>query len=689
MAKQGINFGQMPLFKPVSDWMPPDLNSLPDWGQAKRIGFDTETCDKHLRKLGCGVRRGGYIVGASVAIEDGPKFYLPWAHEGGDNLPKENCLRYLRAQAKTFTGEVCGANLAYDLDYSLEAGIDFPVCKGYRDIQIADAIIGELELSYSMENIAHRWEFEGKFESMLYAGAEAYSIPVKEVKQNIYRLPARYVGAYAVEDADLPLKILRKQERRIEEDDANDERVSQLGADKYGLRRVYDLESKLLPILVRMRRRGVAVDMDRLDQVERWLAQRERDNLAEVRRLTGFQIPFGAVMTASKLKPALEQAGFKVSTTSDGNDSVTNEALDSSDNPVAKLISFARKVNKIRTTFVASLREYEVGGRIHCTFHQMRKTEDDRDKEAGAKYGRMSCTDPNLQQQPSGSRATTDDEILLAVTWRSVYRPDTGMWASCDLKQQEPKWSFHFSSLLRLPKAAEVCQMLRDDPTMDTYIPIVKVANVKRGIAKIIWLARCYGQGEGTMCEALGLPTEMVIWDRDAHKPIAYETPRGRELARKGGRVYKGAGEAGKAIIDAVDSQLPFLKQAAKIAKQRAEERGYVTTYLGRRCHFPQRENGQYDFAHKAFNRIIQGSAAEQTKEIVIALNSAGHELQLQVHDEVTASVRDKAHAEEIAAIMRTAVPSLLVPTVVDIETGPSWGESMKYKDKPFVWSLG
>jgi hypothetical protein len=68
------------------------MGTLPDWSQAKRIGLDIETHDPQLRKLGIGVRRGGKVVGVSFAIEDGPKFYLPFGHLGGDNLDGLNNL---------------------------------------------------------------------------------------------------------------------------------------------------------------------------------------------------------------------------------------------------------------------------------------------------------------------------------------------------------------------------------------------------------------------------------------------------------------------------------------------------------------------------------------------------------------------------------------------------------------------
>ena len=120
---------QIPLFEPASDWRAPELSSLPSWKGAKRVCVDIETRDPQLLKLGPGVRRDGYIVGVSFAIEDGPCHYLPVAHEAGGNLPKEHVFQYLRDQAAVYRGlgtVIAGANLGpYDLDFLEEAGISF------------------------------------------------------------------------------------------------------------------------------------------------------------------------------------------------------------------------------------------------------------------------------------------------------------------------------------------------------------------------------------------------------------------------------------------------------------------------------------------------------------------------------------------------------------------------------------
>jgi DNA polymerase I-like protein with 3'-5' exonuclease and polymerase domains len=78
---------------------------------------------------------------------------------------------------------------------------------------------------------------------------------------------------------------------------------------------------------------------------------------------------------------------------------------------------------------------------------------------------------------------------------------------------------------------------------------------------------------------------------------------------------------------------------------------------------------------YKGLNRLIQGSAADQTKAAMVALNKAGFRLLLQVHDEIAVSVNNKAEADEAARIMAHAV-ALEVPSRVDVEIGPSWGEA-------------
>src|SRR5574343_83439 len=120
---------QSPLFMSASsDWTPPDLTTLPSWAGAKRIAIDCETKDPNLKRLCPGARDpNAHITGISFAIEDGPGAYLPIRHAGGDNLPVDAVLRYVRDQARDFAGTIVCANLQRTM-----ALIRRPTCGCFR-----------------------------------------------------------------------------------------------------------------------------------------------------------------------------------------------------------------------------------------------------------------------------------------------------------------------------------------------------------------------------------------------------------------------------------------------------------------------------------------------------------------------------------------------------------------------------
>lgn len=651
---------QPPLFTTVSsDWKAPDLNSLPSWEGAKRVAIDCETRDPDLKRLGPGAGRrpNSYITGISFAIEDGPGAYLPIRHEGGDNLPVEAVLRYLRDQARTFSGDIVGANLPYDLDFLAGDGIEFTQVRYFRDIQIADPLICELHDSYSMQAIAERWGFPGKDEAVLRAAAVDYGI---DPKKDMWMLPAKFVGQYAEEDTRLPLNILRRQEREIDDQD---------------LWGVYNLESKLLPILTRLRRRGVRIDLDRLEQVERWALEKETEALAQVRALTGHRIAVGDVWKPEALAPALEHIGIRLNKTSTGKPSIDKELLGSIDHPVANALERARKVNKLRTTFAGSVRDHMVNGRIHCTFNQLRRQKDDEEGTAGAAYGRLSCEHPNLQQQPA-----RDD---FAPMWRAIYLPEEGeLWASNDYSQQEPRMAVHYACLAReligeraWRSALAARDAYRNDPNTDNHQMMADMAGIKRKDAKEIYLGLSYGMGGAKMCRKLGLPTIMAV---RGPRGVLYDatSPEGQRLAAEGARRFEAAGPEGQQLLDTFDAKVPFVKRLAKACEQRAKAVGYITTLSGRRCRFPKDPHGNFDWTHKGLNRLIQGSSADQTKMAMVACADDGLDIILQVHDEIAFSVKNRDEAERAAEIMRNCTP-LELPSKVDVEIGPTWGHSM------------
>lgn len=684
--EKALNRGEAPIqmgfFTPESNWSPRSVSSLPSWAGIERVGFDCETKDVDLRELGPGPRRGGYTTGWGVALEAGgkivDKFYLPMRHEGGDNLPEEEVLRYLRDNIKGFEGEFVGANLSYDLDYGLNDGFEFNPNAKFRDVMIADPLIYELHRSYSLKSIGERWGVHSKETDVLFEAARSMGL---DPGAGMWRLPARYVGEYAENDVTSPLEIYAKMRQTIDRDD---------------LWQIWNLETDVLPVLVRMRRRGVKIDQDKLRSIEEWSFSEETEALRLIKDKTGVHIAVGDVWKAGALAPALEEIGVRLNKTSTGAPQIDAALLDSLDHEVARAMKHARKVNKMRTTFAASMWKYMINGRIHCSMHQIAR-EDEDGEQKGVRYGRLSATDPNLQQQPSPDR-----DPVIAGEWRKIFVAEEGaIWGCNDWSQQEPRWTTHFAAVMDLPKAAEAAKRYRDDPTTDNHDMMTRLIHgdetvdhwlstdpkgqykVNRGYAKNIFLGKCYGEGGAKLCVDLGLPTRWAwITGYGAKRTFEYFESRREawEARAESGQGYikEVAGERGEEIIKGFDEEVPYVSEIARKASERAEAVGYVKTIMGRRLHFEQRDDGSYDWTHKALNRVIQGSSADQAKLAIVQIDREGHYLQLQVHDETNGSYGSVAEAKRVGEIMRDCILDVcqpLVPFNVDTEVGPSWGE--------------
>lgn len=662
------------------------MSDLPtSWGSG-RVGIDTETRDEDLTTLGPGVRRGAYIAGVSFAIEDGPGFYLPIRHGGGGNLDPQQVMRYLRDMSKTFTGTLCGANLGYDLDFLAEEQVEFGGVQWFRDVQVADPLINELHNSYSLESIAQRHGIPGKDETLLMEALAAYGYKGRSAKSGIWSLPSKHVGPYAEHDARLPLTLLRRQEREIEEQELWD---------------VYNLESQVLPVLVKMRRRGVAVSVERLEKVEAWARAEQQKAIDAANSLITRRLDFSDITKTAVLAEVLKDLGVDLPKTATGKDSVTSAVLDGIDHPVGDHLRRAKKMSTLRTTFCDGVRHHLTNGRIHCTFNQLRRQKDDGSGDTeGAAFGRLSAANPNLQNQPA-----RDPEI--GPMWRSIYMPDEGgLWASLDYSQQEPRQAVHFA-VEAGPRligeaahraALEAARRYREDPKTDFHDMMTRMVHGEdvleregekqfkqlRKYCKNIYLGLSYGMGGAKLCRDLGLPTAWRLqWtegrvrrfkDFETYEEAAAKAQAGRQAGYKV-RMWEAAGADGQALMDKFDREVPFIRKMAQSCTERVEKVGFIKTLSGRRCRFPLLADGSYDWTHKAFNRLIQGSSADQTKMAVVALEAAGFPLQLQVHDEVDFTVASRAVAEEAAQIMINVVP-MHVPSRVDVEVGPSWGEA-------------
>jgi DNA polymerase I-like protein with 3'-5' exonuclease and polymerase domains len=244
-----------------------------------------------------------------------------------------------------------------------------------------------------------------------------------------------------------------------------------------------------------------------------------------------------------------------------------------------------------------------------------------------------------------------------------------------DYSQQEPRCAVAYAEELRLPRAFEMAERYRNDPTADNHDMMATLINpawpkmvgkekkAARDEAKVIFLGRSYGMGPGKLALKLGLPTEMKQFTNDDG-----------DLIR-----YLGAGPEAQRIIDAFEAGVPFVRKLMKAAEKKAKQRGYIITKGGRRCRFkriwnPNKRRWEYEDAHKAGNRAVQGSSGDQTREAMVDADDAGIRLQLQVHDELTHTIWSPEESLHCREVMEAALP-MSVPAKVDIEVGPNWGD--------------
>jgi DNA polymerase I-like protein with 3'-5' exonuclease and polymerase domains len=298
------------------------------------------------------------------------------------------------------------------------------------------------------------------------------------------------------------------------------------------------------------------------------------------------------------------------------------------------------------------VRKFEVNGRVHCTFNQVRFN-DDEDEGKGVRFGRLSSSSYNMQAQP-----VRHDEY--GKIWRAVYVADEDAdWACSDWSQQEPRLGVHYAEQLKLPGAKEFADEYRANPDLDIHQKLADLSGtLPRKIVKNYVNGRLYGMGDAKLCHSLGVPTawEVTSWSK--------------------GRMVEVAGPEGQQIIDEFLRFAPWIPGLVKKAKYTARKNGCVWTIGRRRCNFIRRPDGSIDREHKAFNRVGQGGAADMMKWALVEAERCGIEIQLAVHDEFDFSFGDISEAKQLRDIQRSAYADRInVPMKVDLEIGPNWGE--------------
>src|SRR5216683_2017527 len=238
---------------------------FPSFSSAKRISIDLESHDPSMAKdLGPGWRRDAYIVGVSVALQEdddsiGYSEYYPIMHKEGPNLDSGKVLEWLADELAFFSGEIVGANLLYDFDGFQYQGISAPLAK-YRDVQWAEALLDENAPNYKLNTLAKKWLGKTKVTEELKA---LYVPGYIERFRDIHPGHAR---AYGLGDVQLPLQILEHQCKQLR---------------KENLENLFNIESRLTPMLLYMRKMGVRVDLEKASRLAETLTEKRDEALHE------------------------------------------------------------------------------------------------------------------------------------------------------------------------------------------------------------------------------------------------------------------------------------------------------------------------------------------------------------------------------------------------------------------------
>jgi len=600
-----------------------------DLSNAKEIAIDLETRDDGINnKLGAGwALCKGEIVGFAVAVE-GWKGYFPFGHLGGGNMIPEQVKKYMK--------DVCALpcpkifhNSQYDVGWLEASGIK--VNGEIIDTMIAAALIDENRFSYSLNALSVDYLGEIKAETELREAAAAHGI---DPKAEMWKLPAEHVGYYAEQDAELTLKLWQRFKQEIA---------------TQSLTTVWELEQNLIPVLIKMRQRGVRVQVEKAEALRKEMMLQEKELLQAIKKETGLEIDIWAPRQIAK---AFDKKKLDYPRTEKTNEpSFTQNWLINNKHTLAKLIVQAREINKFHGTFLTSIMRYQVNGRIHGEINQL------RGDNGGTVSGRLSMSNPNLQQIPARNKD-------FGPKIRGLFIPEEGYkWGSFDYSQQEPRMTVHYAASIG-DNGYEGSQELMEaykSSSADFHQTVADLVGIERTQAKTIGLGLMYGMGKGKLALSLGVTKD----------------------------------EADELILK-YNKKVPFVKQLSDRCKHAADEKGVIRTKKGRKCRFDMwetkdfglhvaekyedavakygKDNIKRAYTYKALNRLIQGSSADQTKQAMLDCYNAGHLPMLQIHDELCFNIKDEDHAKEIVKIMQNTI-EFKVPSVVDWALGESWGD--------------
>jgi len=614
---------QIPLFKPQTEWVPPE--SFPDLSQECEIAIDLETKDPNLNHaMGSGsIVKNGNIVGISVATQTWSG-YFPIAHEGGGNMDKALVRKWLQEVLNNSADKIFH-NSMYDVCWLRSEG--YTIKGRIIDTMIGAAIVDENQLRYDLNSCSRRYLGKSKDEAALYDAAKSWGV---DAKAEMYKLPAMYVGSYAEKDAELTYKLWQELKKEIEHQDIHD---------------VWKLETDLFPCLVDMRFLGVRVNQEQAAIEKKTLVEQEKKLLHEVKQKTNVEVQIWAARSIAQVFDKLKLPYDRTAKTQAP--SFTKNFLMHHPHPVVKLIAQAREINKAHTTFIDTILKYTHKGRIHAEINQL------RGDSGGTVTGRFSYRNPNLQQIPARNKN-------LGPRIRSLFIPEEKCtWGCFDYNQQEPRLVVHYAALQNLHGVNDVLDAYNAGDA-DFHTIVADMADIPRVQAKTINLGLFYGMGKNKLQAELGVNKEKA---EEIFTQYHTQVPFVKQLMHA---VMKRAQDSGKIRT--------LLGRLCRFHLWEPNQFGIHKALPHEQAILEHGPGIKRAFTYKALNKLIQGSAADMTKKAMLELYKAGITPHIQVHDELDISVESDKQARQIVEIMESAV-GLEVPNKVDYESGTNWGD--------------
>jgi DNA polymerase-1 len=580
---------------------------------ADLFAFDTETTSLNYMDA--------ELVGVSFSVSAGEAAYLPVAHDyldAPEQLDRAQVLASLKPLLENPAIKKVGQHLKYDKN----------VLANY-DINLQGIAFDTMLESYVLNSVATRHDMDRLAETYLGKTTIHFEdIAGKGVKQITFnQISLDKAAPYAAEDADITLQLHQVlwQQLSQEQDLVN----------------VFkEIELPLSPVLAKMEQFGVLIDSQKLAQQSQDLAVRILELEKEVHELAGEEFNLASPKQLQEILykkmdlPILKK-------TPKGAPSTAEEVLQelAINYPLPKLLMEYRGLSKLKNTYTDKLPKMINArtGRVHTSYHQ-----------AIAATGRLSSTDPNLQNIPI--RTEEGRRVRQAFIARSGYKI-----VAADYSQIELRIMAHLSGDKGLLNAFAAGKDIHTATASEVFnTPLDEVSIEQRRNAKAINFGLIYGMS------AFGLSKQLNIPRHDAQKYMDL-------------------------YFERYPSVLTYMEDTRQIAK----EKGYVSTVFGRRLYLPEinASNGmrRKGAERAAINAPMQGTAADIIKKAMLAVDQWIETLPfddvrmiMQVHDELVFEIKQQKLTEyqnKIISLMEQAV-QLDVPLIVEAGIGENWDEA-------------